>query len=53
MQPDKFKNTFIQIRVTEEEKNTFYKICSDNLMTPAHVIRKLIKDWSEKMSIQK
>lgn len=44
---EKQKNVFIQIRVSQELRDSFQKLCKEQCINSSELIRQLISKWIE------
>ena len=45
---EKQKNVFMQIRVSQELRDTFQKLCKEQCINSSELVRQLIGKWIEK-----
>ena len=47
MYPKGGKDFSLRVRIAEEDKDRFYRICDERGMTPSKVLRMLVSNWCD------
>jgi hypothetical protein len=47
MYPKGGKDFSLRVRIAEEDKERFYRICDERGMTPSKVLRMLVSNWCD------
>ncbi len=47
MYPKGGKDFSLRVRIAEEDKDRFYRICEERGMTPSKVLRMLVSNWCD------